>query len=171
MHIILFTRLVQLQQHQPLATPLCCLQWSSPDLHKLSAGSCMTSRGRLGEGVHVDYMHMSGDTDWRAVWTVSGAWSLVLKPTELCSVLILSLAQATTHWCIVTTWNQWVHCLIIIQPLSDDAVALLTWFCLFIDFHVHHWVSTFFCFPVAGICVSNKWDTRICLIKNWISEM
>lgn len=71
MHLILCTRLVLPSQHQLLATPLCCLEWSSPDLHKLSAGSCMTSRGRLRERVHVDYMHMSRDTDRRAVWTVS----------------------------------------------------------------------------------------------------
>lgn len=27
------------------------LEWSSPDLHKLSAGSCVDLRGGLGEGV------------------------------------------------------------------------------------------------------------------------
>lgn len=54
----------------------------------------MTSRGRLGEGVHVDYTHMSKDTDRGAA---SGLYESVAQNlTELCTVLILSLAQATT---------------------------------------------------------------------------
>lgn len=51
------------KQHHCLATPLCSPKWSSPDLHKLSVGCCMTSRGRLGEGVHVGSTQMSRDTD------------------------------------------------------------------------------------------------------------
>lgn len=57
----------------------------------------MTSRGRLGEGVHVDCTHMSGDTSRGAVRGLYREPGLLTEPAELCTALTPSLAQGTTH--------------------------------------------------------------------------
>lgn len=119
----------------PLGRPSSSLEWSSPDLHKLSAGSCMSSRGGL-DWAHVDHIHMS-----RAAWGAYCLRASSLKPTELCSVRILSPAQAATHWCIATTWNQWVRVL----------------YLHFNSYRLHDAVRMFGNNALDSNCISSQW--------------
>lgn len=139
---------------KPLATPLCCPEWSIPYLHKSSAGSCGAGGGGSGGGAHVGlHTHTSRDAQRRAACGRYRAGAshrtgrshvlrsaCVRRGQQLTDVLL----QRETGECMSRAHFMY-FCSIFpedadtVQCLVDDAGALLNclflMFCLFLDSH------------------------------------